>query len=268
MQFRFCPPLTKKVLTETPLSHFRGIASLAILLVLNTGCSTLPFTAQQLPNLLPNLSTDASLQLRVTPSNRAGTYTLAGSTNLPDSSNIAVAAVRYLRTSQQQTQSQRQVQTYSILAYQDVKVSQGKWQTTLNLWNVAPTGQFQEVWQLEQSKLGLAFVPETEVIFLATVAPTGSFSELERLLDKQGIKVENRLVYNTPEGERYIQARQVLSVALPAGQTTPLPPRLEEVNGGWGPRFLLIPEPPNPNNLEKPKNRRTDAPLAPTEFLQ
>jgi hypothetical protein len=204
----------------------------------------------------------------VIPLGRSGTYTVVGSTNLPDESRITVAAIRYLRPDNQRSQSLSSKPTYSILAYQDVKVNKGKWQTTLNLWKVAPDGQFQEAWQLEQSKLGLSLAPETEVTFLATVAPTDSLSELEQQLEKQGIKLASRLVRNTADGERYVQASQVLPIALPTGQTTPPQQRPEDVNNGWGPRFLLIPEPPNTNNFEQPSKRRTDAPLSPAELLQ
>jgi hypothetical protein len=251
--------------TSYPL---RGLASIVLLLILNTGCSQIPSTVRQLPSLIPGLSTDANFQLRVTPSGRSGVYTVEGSTNLPDASRITVAAIRYLRLEKQRSKSQSPDQTYSILAYQDVKVNKGKWQTTLNLWKVAPNGQFQESWQLEQSKLGLSLEPETEVTFLATVSPTDSLSRLEFLLQKQGIKLASNIVRNTSDGERYVQASQNLPIALPTGQTTPPPQRPEDLNGGWGPRYLLIPEPPNTNNFEQPSKRRTNAPLSPNEFLQ
>lgn len=268
MLIRFCPVFLKKVLTEPTLYPFKGLVCIVFLLILITGCSQLPFTARQLPSLLPNLSTEANFHLQVMSSGRAGVYTLAGNTNLPDGSRITVAAVRYLRPDKQQSQSQTPNQAFSILDYQDVKVNRGKWQTTLNLWKVAPSGQFQEAWQLEQSKLGITFAPETEVTFLATVAPTNSLSELEQQLEKQGVKVASRLVRNTADGEQHIQASQILSIALPTGQTTAPQQLPEDINGGWGPRFLLIPEPPNINNFEKPNQRRTNAPLSPAEFLQ
>lgn len=268
MQIRSCPVFLKKVLTEPTLYPCKRLIYLVVLLILITGCSQSPFTAQQLPSLLPNLSTEANLQLQVTPSGRAGAYTLTGNTNLPEGSRLTVAAVRYLRPDKQPSQSQSPNQSFSILDYRDVKVNRGKWQTTLNLWKVAPSGQFQEAWQLEQSKLGITFAPQTEVTFLATVAPTNSLSELESLLQKQGIKIATRLVRNTADGEQHIQASQILSIALPNGQTRPPQQLPEEINGGWGPRFLLIPEPPNTNNFEKPNQRRTNAPLSPAEFLQ
>lgn len=268
MLIRSCPLFLKKILTPLTLFPLRGVVSLVLLLILNTGCSQVLFTARQLPSLLPGLSTEANFQLRVTSSGRSGVYKVEGSTNLPDESSIAVAAIRYLRPDKRPSSSLSLNQTYSILAYQDVEVNKGKWQATLNLWKVAPNGQFQEAWQLEQSKLGLTFIPETDVLFLATLAPTDSLSETEQQLQKQGIKLVSSVVRNTSDGERYVQASQVLPVALPTGQTTPPKQRPEDVNNGWGPRFLLIPEPPNTNDFEKPSKRRTDAPLSPAELLQ
>lgn len=242
--------------------------TLVLLLILNTGCSQLSGTVQQLPNLLPGFSAEANFQLRVAPSGRLGVYTVTGSTNLPDQSQITVAAVRYLRPANPLAQNVSPNPTFSILAYQDVEVNKGKWQAALNLWKVAPNGQFKEAWQLDQSKLGLTFTPEPEVTFLATVDPITSLSKLESLLEKQGIKLVSSVVRNTSDGEQYIQATQVLPVALPTGRTTPPLQRPEDINGGWGPRFLLIPEPPNTNKFEQPDKRRTTAPLSPAELLQ
>lgn len=268
MQIWSYPLFLSKVFTEPKFYSHRGLVSLVLLLILNAGCSQVPSTVQQLPGLIPDLSSDANFQMRVTPSKREGVYAATGSTNLPDKTRIAVAAIRYLRPAQPTSPSVSPNLTYSILAYQDVEVNQGKWQTTLNLWKVAPNGQFKEGWQIEQSKLGLTFTPEREVVFLATVNPTESLSELEAQLGKQGIKLVNSVVRNTSEGERYVQANLVQPVALPTGQTTPPKPRPDEVNGGWGPRYLLLPEPPNINNYERPKQRRTDAPLSPAELMQ
>ena len=263
-----CPSFQKKVLTLPNWYRFRGGVTLAFLLVVTTGCNNVSLKARQLPTLFPDFSTNANFQLNVTPKERAGVYTVAGTTNLPDKSRIAIAAIRYLQVSQPQSQELKPHQTYSILAYQDVEVNKGKWQADLNIWKVAPNGQFKEAWQLEQPKLGLNLEPEPGVLFLATVEPTDSLSELEQQLQKQGIKLVSNIVRNTVEGEQYVQASQVLTLALPTGQTTAPPPRLDDLNGGWGPRYLLIDEPPNTNKFEQPDKRRTNAPLVPGEYLQ
>lgn len=262
-----CSLFLKKALKKQMMSPIKRLVSLALLLMLNTGCSQAPLALRQLPSLLPTLSSNVDFQIRITPSER-GVYTVAGTTNLPDESRITVAAIRILRPDKARVQNLDPNQTYAILAYQDVKVNKGAWQTNLNLWKVAPSGQFQEAWQLEQSQLGISLESEPNVTFLATVAPTSSLSELESQLDKQGVKLVSNLVRNTVDGERYIQASQVLKIALPTERTAPPLPKPEDINGGWGNRFLLIPEPPNINNYEKPDKRRTTAPLSPSEFLQ
>jgi hypothetical protein len=267
MQILSCPLFLKKSLTGQTLYPLRRVVSIASLLILSAGCSQAPSAVRQLPALLPNLASDANFQIRVTPSPQKGVYTVAGRTNLPNESRITVAAIRYLNPKQPPALGVSPKPTFSILAYQDVKVNQGKWQTTLNLWKTAPNGRFQETWQLEQSKLGLTFEPEPDVLFLATVDPTDSFSELEKQLEKQGIELVSNVVRNTAEGDRYVQASQVLPVALATGQTTPPKQRPEDINGGWGPRYLLLPEPPNINKLPRPDKRRIDAPLSPEEFM-
>lgn len=246
----------------------KQLVLITLLLILTTSCSQSPLALHQLPSILPNFSSNADFQIRVTPSER-GVYTVSGTTNLPNESRITVAAIRILRPDKPSLQNLTPNQTYAILAYQDVKVNKGTWQTNnFNLWKVAPSGQFQEAWQIEQSQLGISLESEPNVTFLATVAPTSSLSELESQLEKQGVKLVSNLVRNTVDGERYIQASQVLQIALPTERTKPPLPKPEDINGGWGNRFLLIPEPPNINNYEKPDKRRTTAPLSPSEYLQ
>jgi hypothetical protein len=263
-----CYSLFNKLIKKSRFYSVKGIIGISLLFILNTGCSQTTETLRRLPSLLPNLSSNADFKIQVAPSGNSGSYRVTGKTNLPDKSSITVAAIRFLKPDNLRLKNLAPNQTYSILAYQDVKVDKGAWQTTLNLWKIAPSGQFQEAWQLEQSQLGLSMASERDVTFLATVAPTGSLSELESQLEKQGVKLVSNLVRNTVDGERYIQASQVLGIDLPKGQTTPPQLKPEDINGGWGNRFLLIPEPPNINNYEKPDKRRTTAPLSPSEFLQ
>jgi hypothetical protein len=256
-----------KVLTKKTLYSLRGLVSSTLLGVLCTGCSQVLLPVQQLPNLLPGIHSAADFQMRVTPLGHEGKYEVVGNTNLPDDSRIAVAAIRYLRSDNQLSPDIIPEATYSILDYKDVKVNEGKWQITLNLWKIAPNGQFSEEWQLRESELGLELEPEPSVTFLATLSPTTQFSEVERQLNKQGIKVKSTVIRSTADGERYVQASQVLPIDLPTGKTTPPTLRPDDENGGWGPRYLLIPEPPIIYKLEKPALRRTNEPLSPEEFL-
>jgi len=256
-----------KVLTQKKFYPLQRLVSITLLLILCTACAEAPLPVEQLPSFLPGIKMQTGFEMRVKPLGNKGEYEIEGNTNLPDDSRIAVAAIRYLRHDDQSYEYISSEATYSILDYQDVKVNEGKWQINLNLWKIAPDGQFQEDWQLGQSELGLKLEPEPEVTFLATLAPTTQFSEIERQLHRQGIKIANKFIRNTSNGERFVQTSQMMTIDLPTGKTTPPPQKPEDYNGGWGPRYLLIPEPPIIYKLEKPKERRTDEPLSPEEFL-
>lgn len=256
-----------KVLTENKFYSLIFLVSIALLLTSSTGCSQVLLPAEQLPNLLPSIHSKADFQMHVTHKGNKGEYEVVGNTNLPDNSRIVVVAIRYLRSDKKLSQDINPKATYSILDYKDVKVNKGKWRITLNLWKIAPDGQFQEDWQLDKSELGLELLPKPEVTFLATLSPTIQFWEVERQLNKQGIKVPSRVTRSTADGERYIQASQVLPIELPTAKTTLPSQGIEDLNGGWGPRYLLIPEPPIIYKLEKFKERRTNEPLSPEEFL-
>lgn len=264
--------LLRQLLTKWELYSFSRFVLVVFLLLTNSGCSQVKSkvvsTIAQLPNLLTDLSTDLNFQFRVTPSTRDGIYTVTGTTNLPDNSSIAVVAVRHLHPNKQLPPGVGSNPTYSILTYQDVKVRKGKWKLDLNLWKVAKDGRFREAWQIEQPQLGLKLEPDSDVTFVATLAPTEALWDVEQRLEKQGIKLVSTMIRNTVEGDRYVQGIQGLSVPLPTGSTTPPPQRAEDLNGGWGPRYILLPEPPNKRKLEQPDKRRTDAPLDPSELMQ
>ena len=262
----------RKVLTKQTLSSLGRLVSILLLLILSTSCSQAKSpgssTLEQLPSLVPNLLSKADFQLSVEPSDNQGNYRVEGTTNLPEQSRIVIAAIRYLRPENKLSLKIASQPTFSILDYKDVKVKEGRWTTDLELWKVAPDGQFKEVWQLNEAKLGLELEPASQVTFLATYVPTTSLWDLEWQLKQEGIKLLNSQISNTADGERYLQTTEVLAVSLPTGQTRPPQPRPQDINGGWGPRYLLLPEPPNINNMERPEQRRIDTPLSPEEFLQ
>lgn len=195
---------------------------------------------------------------------RPGVYNIAGSTNLPDDSRITISAVRYLRPINEGSITPSS-HTYSILARQIVPVSAGRWQTTLNFWQVAPDGRFQEAWQTEAA-LQNSIEPATSVTFIATYEPSAQVTlEQQQLPELQG-----RLVRFSAEGDEYVQASQTLPIALASGSTTPstIPP--EEINGGWGSRSELTLDTSSTNTTRpKPiKINQTNAPLSTTEFLR
>ncbi|NEO34058.1 MAG: hypothetical protein F6K36_27365 [Symploca sp. SIO3C6] len=264
-----CPLFLRKIAIKIIVPPLRALLSLILLLILNTGCSQLPFSQQQLISLLPGLSSEADFKINVTPLNNKGEYQVEGTTNFPDKSRITVAAIRYLRTDNELSTELDPEPIYSILDYKDVKVNQGKWQTTLGLWKISPDGQYQETWQLENPKLGLSVEPASEVTFLATLEPTTPLSAIEQQLAKQGIRLTSSLVSNAADGQNYVQTSVVeAQIPLPTGKTTPPQTRQQDINGGWGPQYRLLPKPPNINKPERISKPRTNAPLSPEQFLQ
>ncbi|BAY20968.1 hypothetical protein NIES2100_07120 [Calothrix sp. NIES-2100] len=203
-------------------------------------------------------------------------YKITGSTNLPESSRITVSAVRYLRPTAGQPGVLLNSNTsnkLSILARQVVQVKQGKWQADLNLWQVAPDGSFEEVWQANQTQMKL--MPESGVTFIATFDPAGQWEQSDNLKSEEKLKLENqelegKLVRFTNEGEKYAQASQTLLISPPTAKTTPPLPQAEDLNGGWGNRYQILPEPKITTTTLIPpaKSRQTNASLLPSEFMR
>ena len=234
---------------------------MTVVLLLSTGCSRL---LQSKPLKDINLEFSVEQQL-------PGVYALAGNTNLPEKSQVIVAAIRYLYPASQASQNFNPNPTYTVLAYQPAEVNGGRWQTQLNLWETATDGRFQEAWQLDKAKLKLNLKPSDDVVFLTTLAPVDGSDQLQQLenqLAKQKIQLSRKLVHGTADGQQYIQVSQTRAIALPTGGTTAPAIRPQDINGGWGNRFLIPLEPQNPIQLERPKERRTNAPATADEFLK
>ncbi|NJL35539.1 MAG: hypothetical protein HC899_01415 [Leptolyngbyaceae cyanobacterium SM1_4_3] len=231
--------------------------SIALVLLLSTGCTQLKLPVQR---------GDVSLDIRTVTPQPAGVYAIAGNTDLPEGTEITVAAVRLLTPEGAIAADPDPV--YSLLAYESVKTEGDTWQAELNLWEVDPDGRYQETWQLEQSRLEITFEADGKVIFLATLAPLETLTQLQQRLAQRGLEFASNIVRTTAEGEQYIQAVRVEAIALPTGTTTPPITRPEDLNGGWGNRYVLVPEPPTEVEYEFPEERKTDAPARLEEFLQ
>ncbi len=234
---------------------------LGLLLIAGTGCGQLEFF---------NQFTDASFKMQVAEAVN-DTYEIAGETDLPEDSKVAVAAVRYLYPSDRSAQSLTSKATYSILDYQLVQVKQGKWQASLKL--LKPYGEQtpQEAWQLEQLRLGMPLKPEKDVIFLATLASADLVDQLQNLeqqLAKRKFKLDEKLIYTTASGQQYVQISHIQEIAPPESSKIAWKPPENEINGGWGKRYLMPPEAIPPYKFELPEKRKTDAPAKSDEFLK
>jgi hypothetical protein len=229
------------------------------------GCASLPFIHQN--TTLPSVQAE----LMVEPSNnQPGTYTVIGKTDFPDRSALRVAAVRYLYPTNPASQVLGSKPTYSILAYATTTVEKGNWTVPLTVWQIAPTGQYQESWQLNQPDLKLQLKPAENLVFIATLGPgikADALQQLEQSLlkDQKGL---NSSMIGRSGNDRFLQLIQIVDAKLPTGSTQPPTPDPNDLNDGWGNRFLMPDEPPNPNNLEFPQDRRTNAKPNPREFMR
>jgi hypothetical protein len=212
-------------------------------------------------------STETPLEFRirqVEAADRPGLYAVAGETTLPDKTRITVTALRSLAQtgSQPSDQPAQIVPNYAILDRQIAEVKQGTWKADLNLWQVAPDGEFQEAWQLNQSMLGVRFRPQPEVTFLAMLEPANQPAELKPRLESLGNSPRASSVQYTPEGERYLQASQTLAIALPTGKTLPPAPQAQPKPTGQA--IKATP----PTETEEQPWKQTSAPIAPEAFLR
>lgn len=254
--FRF---RVKQILTA-PIS-----CRLSLLVLVSTGCSSAK----------PPV---ANLNLQVEPAGRSGVYTVLGNTNLPDQSQLTVSAIRYLSPSKTAPLSVGSLSsqipsqlTYTVLSRQKVAVNQGKWKTSLNLWQVAPNGQFQEGWQLNQAELKFPITPAPDVVFLATFEPTSQLPAVSQKMKEQDIQLEGNLARFATDGQRYLQVSQALPVDLPTGKTTPPATSAADTNGGWGDRSQMTTEKFDPANLKPAASAnisQTTAPLSPSQQLR
>jgi hypothetical protein len=204
-----------------------------------------------------------------------GLYKVAGTTNLPESSRIAVTAVRYLRSGtvngEEIVGDDNENINRSILARQIVEVKQGKWEADLNLWQVASNGNYEEVWQLNQDYTNLT--PESEVTFIATFNPIGQLPASDSQNTQQSslqYQLEGKSLRFTNEGEKYVQVSQYRSIGLPVGKTTP-PRQPQSFNDGWGNRYQLKADVAQDSTATLPplaKSRQTNSPVLSSEFLR
>ena len=211
---------------------------------------------------------NANLTLDVKQHSEPGTFSIAGTASLPNGTKLNVLAVRQLRLKQSPLVNAEPRPTYSILTYETVTVENDRWQTTLSLWQITPDGQYKEAWQLQERELQLDVTPDAEVFFMVTLTPLDNLAEIEQQLAARNQQFGQRYLQTTSEGDRYLQVGKVMQIALPTDrQAISIGIRPEDINGGWGNRFLDLPDLPNRREFDFPENRQTDAPVRQDEFL-
>ncbi len=165
------------------------------------------------------------LTLQTQPASAPGTYTLAGTTNLPDRSRIIVQGIRRLEMADAGNgELAGDPSGYAILGRQTVEANQGKWQATLKLWEVAADGSYQEAWQLQSPHRTVALHPNPNLTFLATFDPTYQPATIQEKLQHLDKELDGNMVRFTPTGQWYLEATQSLAAPLPVGGTTPPAP--------------------------------------------
>lgn len=153
--------------------------------------------------------------LQVTPGT-SGSYTVSGSTTLPDRTQITVYAVRYF--SEAGDSSGNSVlnptrQNFAILDRQLANVNQGTWQTRLAVQTLV-NGQSRESWQSSAAPSRLT--PEPQMTFLATLEPAHQPHNLQKQIENQAA-----LTRFTTDGERYLRTEKTLELPV-EGETRPV----------------------------------------------
>lgn len=231
-----------------------GVVSIALSLVV-VGCSS------------PKSAPPSPLSLQVDPSKNSGEYTITGSANLPENTLITVMAIRSLDVADPLFSESY---TYtSILDRRFAEVRDGQWQTQLKLWQVAPDGQFQEIWQLDRSRWTFDPIPAPEVAFIALIEPDSQIPTLRQEFQAQGPPSTQNVVWLPTERTWYVQATQRLPVTLPTGKTKPPQLKAEDINWGWGERAATKPPKttdakPRPTEPIEPDK----TPLTPSQFMR
>ncbi|MFG6103998.1 hypothetical protein U2F10_17175 [Leptothoe sp. EHU-05/26/07-4] len=202
----------------------------------------------------------AEMDFTIEPGRNNYTYELQGTANFPNQTELNVLAMRQLSPTDDNVEPKP---TYSILDYQVVNVQNGRWQGELTFKQLADDGSRKETWQLDQSELNMDVEPLDTVVVMATYTPLDQLTTLERILAQQGLKVSPELLQTTFEGRRYLEMKKVLDI--PVDNLVGARPEL--YNDGWGTRHILIEEPPLPYQVDFPKERQTNRPAEPTEFL-
>ena len=210
--------------------------------------------------VLINRLPEAAMDFTVDRIGNSYTYTVQGTANFPDQTELNILAMRQLAPTDQTLEPKP---TYSVLDYQVVQVQDEQWQGELTLRQLAADGSRKETWQLDQADLAMDVKPLDTVVVIATYTPLDQLTTLERILAQQGLKVSPDLLQTTLDGRRYLEIREVLDIPA-ASEVSERP---EPYNGGWGTRHILIQEPPMPYQVEFPEERQTNRPADPKEFL-
>lgn len=193
-----------------------SVILLCTVVLFSYGCSVLPSTSP-----FATLAIDLGIS-QVDASNQPGIYEVSGNTTLPDGTTLTVSAIRNLKAinAPRGQANDTENDSYSILDRQPTTVEDGRWATTLNLWRVAPDGQYQEVWQAKESPIEEVFKPTPGVTFSVTLDPKDA-ATLKAAIERQDTPTLKAIEKYNIDGELYLQATKTQTVSLPFGKTLP-----------------------------------------------
>jgi hypothetical protein len=163
--------------------------------------------------------------LQVSPGNASGSYTVSGQTNLPNPTSnklrpnevntVIVQAIRTLRPSPQAQQLSNSQPIQVVVARQQATVTNGTWQTTLNLYGVNGDSQPLESWQANQNLSLKGFEPDQQLAFIATTLPLDPNLKLATPKPEDPPTPDSPLKINE-DGRYYLKAEKAASIAPPA----------------------------------------------------
>jgi hypothetical protein len=162
--------------------------------------------------------------LQVSPGNASGSYTVSGQTNLPNPTpnklrpnevnTVIVQAIRTLRPSPQAKQLSNSQPVQVVVARQQATVTNGAWQTTLNLYGTNGNNQL-ESWQVNQNLSLKGFEPDQQLAFVATTLPLDPNLKLATPKPEDPPTPDSPLKINEG-GQYYLKAEKASSIAPPA----------------------------------------------------
>lgn len=191
------------------------VTSLTLLMILGEGCTVV----SPLTNWLASPMIDLNI-VQVDGTGGEGSYRVTGNTTLPDQTEITISAVRTLEAIADDTPA------YSILDRQIAVVTNGTWEARLNLWRVGQDGQFHEPWQINEALTKATFRPQSEVTFAAVLEPKEA-AQFRRIVENQDTPELRRIEQYNDDGELYLRATKMRTLALPSDQAAP-PDRLPQ----------------------------------------
>ncbi len=196
------------------------------------------------------------LTLQVQPAGSAGRYVASGQTTLPNQSRITIQAVRQLEPNPA-SRLTNQKPLYSILDRQQVEVTDGKWQATLNLLR-EKSGTALELWQSNGNPLGLAVQPNPDITFVAVSDTLNLPLDIKNKKDTNQ-PLESAVLQFSRDGSAYLQAKQNLTIAPPAIKTALV---------AKAPAVVQLKATPLSASASSTQKRQSDAPLLPTAYLR